>query len=378
MGATTLGSIKEFWMKNQRGLPKNLRIIWAIAAKDMGDAIRNKTAISIIIGVAVLMLSGQAMPLLLKLQAVPRAYYYDAGESSLIPDLAKSKDYQLVKMPSQDELENIVAESSGAVLGLVIPPDFDQKVEGGEIVKLEGLFVHWIKSKDVEEVVSFFEQELSGRLGVSLEISVQGNAVYPGPDTDGQPFMLTLSLVVATITIGSFLIPLLMVEEREKHTMEAMMVSPASYSQIVLGKTIAGLFYCITAAAVVLVINFSMINQWGIAVLAVLGGALFTVAIGLLVGTLFDHQGVMNMWLGLILILLIMPVFLEQTIGGRLPEAIAAIFPWLPSVAMAKLVRISLANSLVLDQVALNLGIMLGFTALMLGAVVWRIRGMDR
>jgi ABC-2 type transport system permease protein len=365
-------------MQNQCRLPGNIRIVWAIAAKDIGDAIRNKTTISIIIGVAFLMLSGQAMPLLLKLQALPRAYYYDVGHSNLLPGLAKSEDYQLVKIPSQDELENIVAESSGAVLGLVIPPDFDQKVEGGESVKLEGLFVHWVKSKDVEEAVSFFEQELSGRLGTSLEIRVQGNAVYPGPDADGQPFMLTLSLVVATITIGSFLVPLLMVEEREKHTMEALMVSPASYSQVVLGKTIAGLFYCITAAVVVLVINFSMVNQWGIAVLAVLGGALFTVAIGLLVGTLFDHQGVMNMWLGLILILLIMPVFLEQTMGERLPEAVAAVFPWLPSVAMAKLVRISLSNSLVLDQVALNLGIMFGYTALLLAAVVWRVRRMDR
>jgi ABC-2 type transport system permease protein len=365
-------------MQNQRRLLENLRIIWAIATKDMGDAIRNKTTISIIVGVALLMLSGQAMPLLLKLQSVPRAYYYDAGESSLIPDLAKSKDYQLVKIPSRDELEKVLAESSGVILGLVIPPDFDQKVEGGESIKLEGLVVHWVKSKDVEEVVSFFEQELSGRFGTSLEIRVRGNAVYPGPDTDGQPFMLTLSLVVATITIGSFLVPLLMVEEREKHTLEALMVSPASYSQVVLGKTIAGLFYCITAAAVVLVINFSMVNQWGIAVLAVLGGALFTVAIGLLVGTLFDHQGTMNLWLGLILILLIMPVFLGQTVGERLPEAIVVVFPWLPSVAMARLVRISLSNNLVLDQVALNLAIMLGFAALVLAAVVWRVRRMDR
>jgi ABC-2 type transport system permease protein len=365
-------------MENQRGLPENLRIIWAIAAKDIGDAIRNKTTISIVVGVALLMLSGQAMPLLLKLQTVPRAYYYDAGESSLIPDLAKNKDYQLVKMPSRDELENIVAESSGAFLGLVIPPDFDQMVEDGESVRLEGLVVHWVKSKDVEEAVSFFEDKLSKQTGTSLEISIKGNTIYPGPDTDGQPFMLTLTLVVVTITIGAFLVPLLMMEEKEKHTMEALMVSPASYSQVVLGKTIAGLFYCITAAAVVLVINFSMVNQWGIAVLAVLGGALFTVAIGLLVGILFDHQGVMNMWLGLILILLIMPVFLEQTIGGRLPEAIAAIFPWLPSVAMAKLVRISLSNNLVLDQVAPNLGIMLGFAVLLLGAVVWRVRRMDR
>jgi ABC-2 type transport system permease protein len=366
-------------MENQRNLAENLRIIWAIAAKDMGDAIRNRTTISIIIGVAFLMLSGQAMPLLMKLRAVPRAYYHDTGESNLLPDLEKSKEYQLIKVPSQDELENIVAESSGAVLGLVIPPDFDQKVEGGgSVIKLEGLVVHWVKSKDVEEAVSFFEQELSGRLGASLEISVQGDAVYPGPNADGQPYMFALSLVVATITIGAFLVPLLMMEEKEKHTMEALMVSPATYSQVVLGKTIAGLLYCITAAAVVLVINFSMVNQWGVAVLAVLGGALFTVAIGLLVGTLFDHQGVMNMWLGLILLLLIMPVFLEQTMGERLPEAIAVIFPWLPSVAMVRLVRVSLSNNLVLDQVALNLGIMLVFTALLLAAVVRRIRGMDR
>jgi ABC-2 type transport system permease protein len=365
-------------MENRRRLTQNLRVIWAIATKDIGDAIRNKTTISIIIGVAFLLLSGQAMPLLLKLQTVPRAYYYDAGESSLIPDLAKSKDYQLVKIPSRDGLENIVAESSGAVLGLIIPSDFDRKIEAGENLSLEGLFVHWVKSQDVEEVVSFFEQELSEQTGAILDINIEGNALYPGPDADGQPSMFTLSLVLATITIGSFLVPLLMMEEKEKHTIEALMVSPASYSQVVLGKTIAGLFYCITAAAVVLVINFSMVNQWGIAVLAVLGGALFTVAIGLLVGTLFDHQGTMNMWLGLILILLIMPVFLEQIMGQRWPGAIAAIVPWLPSVAMAKLVRMSLSNSLALDQVALNLGIMLGCTALLLAAVVWRIRGMDR
>jgi ABC-2 type transport system permease protein len=378
MGATTLGSVKGLKMRSQPSLHENLRIIWAIAAKDIGDAIRNKITISIIIGVAFLMLSGQAMPLLLKLQALPRAYYYDAGVSSLLPDLAKSKDYQLVKISSRDELDNIVAESSSAVLGLVVPPDFDQKVKGGGRVLLEGWVVHWVKPQDVDEVVSFFEQELSRQMNVSLEINIEGNTIYPGTNADGQPFMFTLSLVVATITIGSFLVPLLMMEEKEKHTMEALLVSPASYSQVVLGKTIAGLFYCMIAAAVVLVINFSMVSQWGVAILAVLGGAFFTVAIGLLVGTMFEHQGSMNMWLGLILILLIMPVFLEQTVGERLPDVISAIVPWLPSVAMAKLVRVSLSNSLVLDQVALNLGIMFGFTALLLVAVVWRIKGMDR
>jgi ABC-2 type transport system permease protein len=365
-------------MGTQRNLRDQFRIMWTIAAKDMGDAIRNKTTISIIIGVAFLMLSGQAMPLLMKLQDVHRAYYYDTGDSNLLSDLAKSGDVQWIKMSSQDELEKVVAETSGAVLGLIIPPDFDQKVIGDEMVKLEGWVVHWAKSQDVEEAVSFFERRLSDRANSLVEISTDGNIIYPGPEADGQPFMFTLSLVVVTITIGSFLVPLLMVEEKEKHTMEALMVSPASYGQVVLGKTIAGIFYCVTAAAVVLVINFSMVNHWGVAILAVLGGAFFTAAIGLLVGMLFEHQGSMNMWLGLILILLIMPIFLEQTMGGRWPEVITSIVPWLPSMAMADMVRASLSNILSLDQVVLKLGIMVGFTALLLVGVVWRVRRLDR
>ena len=365
-------------MGNQRSLAENLRVVWAIASKDIGDAIRNKTTISIVIGVAFLLLSGQAMPLLMKLRAVPRAYYYDAGESTWMSDLAMGKEYQLVKVSSQDELENIVAESSGANLGLVIPSDFDRKVEVGENINLEGLFVHWVNSQDLEEVVALFERELCEQTGAQIEINIDGNAVYPGPSADGQPFMFTLSLVVATITIGAFLAPLLMMEEKEKHTMEALMVSPASYSQVVLGKTIAGIFYCLTAAAVVLVLNLSMVHQWWLVILAILGGAFFTVAIGLWVGITFENQVTMNMWLGLILVLLIMPVFLEQIMGSQFPEVISAILPWLPSVAMSSVVRMSLSNTLNLDQVVLNLGILLGFTVLLLAGVVWRIKEMDR
>jgi ABC-2 type transport system permease protein len=365
-------------MGDHKPFAENLRVVWAIAAKDIVDAIKNKTTISIIIGVAFLLLSGQAMPLLFKLQAVPRAYYYDPGGSESISELAKGKDYQLIEMPSREDMEKVIGESSGAVLGLVIPPNFDQQVESGGIVQVVGSYVHWAKSEDVREAVSFFEQRLSLQTGATVEISKEGAAVYPALDADGQPFMFTLSLVVATITIGAFLVPLLMVEEKEKHTMEALMVSPASYNQIVLGKTIAGIFYCLTAAAVVLAINYAMVTQWWLVILAVLGGAFFTVSIGLLVGTLFDHQGSMNLWLGLILILLIMPVFLEQTMGERWPQTIATIIPWVPSVAMSDLVRMSLTNNFIFEEVVRNLAILSVFTGLILTGVIWCVRRMDR
>ncbi len=44
-------------------LRANLRILWAIASKDITDAIRNKTTLSIMLAVGVLMLVGMALPL---------------------------------------------------------------------------------------------------------------------------------------------------------------------------------------------------------------------------------------------------------------------------------------------------------------------------
>jgi hypothetical protein len=46
-------------------LRANLRILWAIASKDITDAIQNKTTLSIMLGVGLMMLTGMALPLLL-------------------------------------------------------------------------------------------------------------------------------------------------------------------------------------------------------------------------------------------------------------------------------------------------------------------------
>jgi ABC-2 type transport system permease protein len=365
-------------MGKRHSLCENLRIIWAVATKDIVDAIKNRTTLSIVIGVALLMLSGQAMPLILKLNAIPRSFYYDTGESNLILDLAKSGDLPLTRMPTQEEMEKSVVEFGGTALGLMIPEEFDRIVETGEGVTLEGFHAHWESIAEMDEIVTFFEGKIGERVGVPVKIDLEGNAFYPDLDAGGQPFTFSMTLVVVTITIGAFLVPFLMLEEKEKHTMEALLISPASYSQIVAGKAIAGLSYCLTAAAVVLAMNGSMIQQWGLAILGVACGALFTVAIGLLMGVLFESPGTMNMWLGLVLLILIMPVFLMQTLGGGWPEVVMIILPWLPSIALSNVVRISLMNSLPLDLVARDLGTMLGFAVLLLALAVWRVRRMDR
>lgn len=355
-----------------------LRVIWTIAAKDIVDAIKNKTTISIIIGVGLLMLSAQAVPLLLKLNSKPTTVLYHPGKSELIKELADSREFQLRRVPTQEVLEKALSEAGEVQLGLVLPEDIDTFVDAGKSLEIQGYFVYWAKPSEVDEIAAFFEEKFGEILGVSLRINLDNPAVYPEPNADGQPFMISMALIVAVITIGAFLVPYLIIEEKEKHTIEALMVSPASYSQVVMGKAIAGLFYCFTAAAVVFVIYFSMISQWWLAIVGVLLGALFTVSIGLLIGTIFDNPGAMNLWLGLVIIVLLIPMLIGQTISSNWPRIIVDLLAFLPSVAMSRVIRMSFSNVVLADQLLQNLGVMFGGAVLLLAAVTWKVRRFDR
>jgi ABC-2 type transport system permease protein len=362
----------------KRTLMQNLRIIWAIASKDIVDAIRNKTTISIVLGIGFLMLSAQATPLLLKLRSVQTAVVFHPGESDLIRELASSEEFDIRREPSREAMEASLAEAGEVQIGLFIPGDIDALAAAGDRIELQGFYVYWAKASIVEELAGFFERALGEIIGAPVSIDLDNPAVYPQPDADGQPFMISMSLVVAVLTIGSFLVPYLIVEEKEKHTIEALIVSPVSYSQVVIGKAVAGLFYCLTAAAVVFAINFTMISLWWLAIVGVLVGSVFTVSIGLLAGSIFENPGSMNLWLGLILIVLMIPVLLGQLVTANLLPVVSNLLPLLPSMAMSTVIRMSFANRVQVGQLLQNLGVMVVGATILLALVAWRLRRLDR
>jgi len=363
----------------QHSTGKNLRIIMTIAFKDVVDVIKNKTTLTIILGVGLLMLSSQALPLLIKLQDIPKAYLYDPGESAVIEQFADQNDlYQLYNVSSEQELINDLVEAPDTRLGLVIPVDFDQQVQDGNDITLQGYLVHWADLSKANELVTFFDNHFTQQSGVPVYIQLDGNGVYPGPDSAGFLIMVSTGLVIVVITLGVILVPFLMIEEKETHTIEALLVSPASYSQIVLGKAIAGMSYCLVAAAVVLLINYGIIAQWGLMLLTVLCGSLFAVSLGLLLGTLFDNPMAMNLWAGLLIVILLVPVFLSSVVRTNWLPFLQGIFPWLPSVAFVDLTRLSFVETFFPLPALLNLVILVGFTLLLLALVAWRLRRLDR
>jgi ABC-2 type transport system permease protein len=323
-----------------------------------------------------MMLTAQVFPFLMKLSTAPRVIVYDPGDSRITAELNESDRYRLVEADSRDELDAILVEMNSQVLGLVVPADFDQVLDSGAGLELDG-YVVWSARSAASELGSELAEHLSELLGEPVGILVEGNIVYPPPEGTGHLGMIAIVLVMVLAITGGFMVPYLIFEEKQTHTMEALLVSPANVGQILVGKAVAGLFYCLTAIAVALAFNHSTITHWGVSILAAVCGGLLAIAIGLVLGSTFESTQQMGLWAGIPLLLLMVPVMVVS-MGMRLPGSLESLFPWLPTVALADLFLLSFSGGATMSRALPDMALVVGWAVPIYLLAVWIVRRLDR
>ena len=354
---------------------KQWQVIWTIAAKDILDAIKNKTVLSVVLGMAMMVLSAQALPLLIKIADKDRLVIYDASGSGRVADWRASDQLVITEAESRAELEATLARLNSEVLGLILPADLDERTPAGEPLVLEG-YVVWSARRAAGKLASNAEFHLQVLVGRPVSIHLDGNVIYPPAGDDGQLGMVAMVLVIVMTTMGIFLVPYLIFEEKQQHTMDALLVSPATAGQITAGKALAGLFYCLLAMLVAVAFNYTVVVRWDILLLTAICGSLVAIAMGLLMGSLFESAQQMSLWAGLPLVFLFAPVLL--TGDARLPAALRAILPWLPTAVMAQNLALSFTNLATWDTVLPNLATLVAWSLPFFLTVAWIVRRADR
>jgi ABC-type transport system involved in multi-copper enzyme maturation permease subunit len=356
---------------------QHLRVTWAIARKDILDGWKNKTILGNIIIVTLMILFYKSLPSWENSPAVPNLRVYDAGKSRLVVALGDSTTVKLHQYESQQEMERILAKGDIPEIGLVIPADFDQALEAGEQLELDGYVVHWVSDKDAEELRQMAGAELTALVGKSVYIKLAGNKVYTQADSTGLAFLASISVIFSVAMLGLLVTPGLMIEEKHAKTIDALLVSPASSSHVITAKALAGLFYCLFAAGIALAVNAAIVTQWWLAILATIGGALFMVAIGLLLGSLVEVRQQLGIWVFGLNFILLIPAFLS-IMQDLIPQEVRNVFHWIPTVALSKVLRISFSNQSSLASVGPELALIFGVTFVLLTALAWSLRRSDR
>ena len=249
-------------------LMDNLYITWAIASKDIMEVLKNKsTRNNVILLMAMVVFFYWASTLRPFDKRIDTAVY-DEGHSSLTSGTAALADgytFRFYEANSIQEMETLMGYKQ---LGVVIPADFDQLLASGGEPTLSG-YILWVHRTRVAKLEAKYSAKFTELLGQPVHVEIGDNFFIPAPDveTSGVHFHILFATLFVVIT----LVPALMLEEKRTKTLDALLVSPASVSQVVLGKALTGLFYALLSGGLFFALNWAYVTNWGLALLAFLG-----------------------------------------------------------------------------------------------------------
>ena len=122
-------------------------------------------------------------------------------------------------------------------------------------------------------------------------------------------------IIVMTITmVGSYVQAIIIAEEKEKHTLRVLMLSPASPIEVILGKSVLTVFFVLASSFISLVILDTFKGNISMLVIIILIGTLLCVVLGTIVGLLSQNIAQTSI-LGL-------PIFIIFIMGPMLQEMV--------------------------------------------------------
>jgi ABC-2 type transport system permease protein len=352
----------------------NSRVVAAIAQKDLVDAIRNRyLLVALLTPLSVALLIRLLMPGINSLNNLT-IVVHDPGKTSLVTPLRTIPQIKLVETASAAATEGEV-EKNKAAGGLVVPANFDADVAAGKQPEIT-VYVN-NKKNSIEQasfrllleqqVLSLVQHPVPARL-IWIDIAKETHS-QTGRAGNLTQMLLPLLMLLAFGMTGALVVPLLLVEEKEKRTMDFLLSSPAGLTEIIASKALTGVVYSVLIAGALLAINYQMIGNWPLTLLTILAGLVLIVSIGLLMGSLFQSTMQVNTWASVALLVLLAPSF---PFPGS-PAVLEAAMRLIPTYYFVEALKLSLAGS-TSPRIWVQLAIVLACTFIAFSAGIWALR----
>lgn len=231
----------------------NLRRVKAVAKKEFLHVLRDPRSLGMAIAIPMLMLLLFGFALTLDVDNVPLVVWDQSGSyasRALVSGFDGSPYFSLVgSADSYREIEDAV-DHRRAVVGLVIPADFAERIEKGQTVAVQMLVDGSDSTKATiaigygEAIVSMYAQSASieavervggPKLRPPLEVRPR---VWFNPDLESRNYIIPGLIAVIMMVIAALLTSLTVAREWERGTMEQLISTPVQGTELILGKLV--------------------------------------------------------------------------------------------------------------------------------------------
>ena len=312
----------------------SLRRMSVIFSKDLRDAIRDARvlmAVLLPLGIGVLYntIIDDTTP-------TPEATVtWFSPDATNLPQTVSSfvgEAVDLTFQPASSEEDVRTRVGSGAAdIGFILTSDFDTRVAKGEIPEIE-IVVLEDTVIGADYALTALDPALRSLAGQSFPADLQVSvAEITGDQTaieqlGARDYTVLFSVVLMIVMIGMLAIPIILTEESEKKTLDALIL--VSSNREVLGaKAGLGLAYIAATTAMLFLLIQRFPDQVSLFAGSVLLVGVTVVGFGLAVSTVLKSAAQLNTWSGIAMMPLIVPAFLVGIGLSDRVEQIAGLTP---------------------------------------------------
>ncbi|MBN2586135.1 MAG: ABC transporter permease [Candidatus Fermentibacteraceae bacterium] len=255
----------------------------------------------------------------------PRLAVLDMGSSTVTEELRLAEELDMTVAGTGQELSELV-EFGAADMGVTLQEDFDSLVRSGSRPALE-LTVRPAGAPSSRAIILLIIMDILRQLDGSvppLEVRVETRMSGEGPSLRARlvPAVVLMVLIVAGIFVPSFLL----IGEKEKGTITALLVTPARLSEVLASKAVLGFLLTVGLCMAMLALNGALSHNNGLPlILTVVAGALVCSCVGLIYGCLAPDAKTLYTMVKSLNILLAGPIAFYLVSG--IPRWVAMVFP---------------------------------------------------
>lgn len=355
----------------------SLRRIVTIYRKDLIDSIRDAR---ILVTLITPLLIGIFYSFAFGDSNIPSAtlVVYDPGGSALVDQISSAVqdqlDLSISWFDSAEAVQQQIANDK-ADLGLVIPKGFDAAVTNGQSPDLQVLLPEK-SSIGGQYLLATLDPVLRSMAGQQLPATVDVTAVALDEANltivdkmSMRTWSIVLSLVLMAAMVALLAVPIILAEETEKKTIDAL-VLVSSYGEVVIAKALIGISYVALMTAILLGITRLQPTSMGWFLISLAAMAICLLGFGLLLGSVFKSATQLNTWSGLLLIPAVVPAAL---IGFGLSTWIDRIAGATPTGAGMKLLTDAFTEPLIYDDQMRMLAVLVVWSIVFYGLLLWQL-----
>lgn len=367
------------------------RAILAIAYKDAIDILKNKQLLFSLLTPFFMGIIFIFLQTLFSSRVMAKVYIYDPDHSNLSQIVGSVFDKpEVVYAHSADDVTATFG-SDGArkrtpyAMGLIVPSGFEEKIHLGQHPQVTVYM-------DANQMSMSQRQAVPGllldyaRVVTNPAPPIEIAQAILNPPADSSPFdTTTLNTVYPVVAMmfslytALFLAPTLLIEEKEKKTIRMLMLSPASFTDIVLGKSLVALGYqlLLTFALFVFIVLGERTSNIVLLVPFLLLGSVLYLALGLLLGCIFKTAtAATGVGGGIGSVLILLPAILAGPFGQLVlgNSSSGQVLKVLPTYYIADALYIALLNQNRLGSLLLDVGVLCACIVALFMLAVWALR----